>query len=296
MLKLVKCDTAGLTARLGGIFCAEKQVLGMILIERSVRLDPATLTKTVFDDLIQKDQVIGTIKNHTVEDANTDRGFTDLPTGKRIASTPGLKKWNATFYKGGRWQNELYKLDGSERYAVIFVFADGSILVQQLKDGMIKGFDLTMYVGIKNLMTGAEAVGSTLMMDLEPSAMVAWQSSSANYTSDDIDFLEMQPIAEVNIIVPVLTAGQTSTTVQITQSGSEAPMIGLDNKINWKMVRNGVSEAVTNLTAVAGAYTFTHAALVANDDIYFKTEVAGYPVYVLGSGYFIGKSVPKKVA
>lgn len=295
MLKLVKCDIAGMVARLGGLFCDEKQVLGMILVDRSVTFDPATLTKTIFDTSVQQDAVIGTIRFQTVEDADADPSFTDLPTGERIQNNRGLKRWTATFYKGGRWQNEISKLNKSERYAAIFVYDDGSILVQQLKNGMIKGFNVKLFNGIRKIRTAAEGGGSTLMIDLDPSAMAAWQSSSANYVSDDIDFLELQAVSEVSIEVPVLTAGATSTTVKITQAGSDAPMIGLTDKAKWKMYRNGVPEEVTALTNVAGSYTFTHAALVANDEISFRTEVTGYPIYILGNGYFIGKSTPKKV-
>lgn len=295
MLKLKKCGVAGLVARLGGIFCAEKRVIGMILIDRSVRMDPALLTKTKFDELIQQDLVIGTIKFHAVEDANVDRTFTTLNTGKDIPATRGLKKWTATYYRGGRYQNELYKLDGSERYSAIWVYEDGSILAKKLKDGMIKGVDVSLFTGIKNLMTGTDAVGSTLMINIEPYEMEAWQGAMTEYVSDDIDFAELQPIADVDITVPVLTAGATTTAVEITQAGTDAPMIGLDNKANWRMYRNGVAEAVTALTQVGKTYTFTHAALVANDEISFRTEMTGYPVYVLSSGYYVGKSAAKKV-
>ncbi|WP_294267769.1 hypothetical protein [uncultured Chryseobacterium sp.] len=295
MLKLVKCGLAGLTARLGGIFCAEKRVIGMVLMERSIRLDPVLLTKTAFNEFVQQDRVIGTIKFHNVENAKVDRTFTTLTNHKDIPATAGLQKWTATFYKGGRYQNQLNKLDGSERYAAVFVYEDGTILVKQLKDGTVKGFDVTLYNGLKDIQIAADAVGATLMIHLEPYEMKAWQGSAAEYASDDIDFAEMEPIAEVDMVVPVLSAGATSTVIKITQGGTDAPMIGLDNKLNWKMYRNGVAEGITNLTQVGENYTFTHAALVANDSIVFKTEMAGYPIYVLGSGYYVGKSAAKTV-
>lgn len=295
MFTLVKCDLSALTARLGGIWCAEKRVTGMILLDRSIRIDPATFTSADLDELIQQDLVIGTIKLQKVEDANTDRTFTDLTAGKRIPATLGLKKWVATFYKGGRWQNEMDKLDNSERYSVVFVFEDGSILVKQLKDGTFKGYDLTLFTGIKNLFTGDEAAGSTLMMDLEPYEMKAWQSASAEYMPDDIDFNELAPIEEVSLIVPVLTAGATSTVIDIERAGASSPAIGLTDKLKWKMYRNGVAEVITNLSSVAGKYTFTHAALVAGDKITFQTESAGYPIYPIGSSYFIGASDEKTV-
>lgn len=296
MLTLKNCDRNNGIPRLGGQFCDDEQVLGFILTERGVEFDPATFTKTIMDAFIQQDRFIGTVKTQTIEDADVDPSFTDLPTGESIKNNDGLKKWNLTFYKGGRWQNELEKLNNSENYSVIWVFKDDSLLVQQLKSGMIKGFDVKLFTGIRKIKTAAEGGGSMLRMDLTVSAMAAWQGSSAVYASDEINFLELQPIAEVNMEVPVLVAGATTTVIRITQAGSNSPQLGLDDKDNWQMIRNGVPEAITTLTAVNGNYTFTHAALTAGDDIQFVTNMAGYPVYVLGQGYFVGESTVKNVA
>ncbi len=296
MLELVKCNIADMIARLGGLFCNDKQVLGMILITRDVQFDPATFTKTAFDEVVQKDKVIGTIKIQGGEDANVDASFTDLQSGERIQNNQGLKRWNFTFYKGGRWQNELQKLNESENYAVIFVFDDDSILVQQLKNGKVKGFDVNLFVGIRNVKFGAEGGGTTLMVDLTKAAMSYWQGSSAIYKSSEIDFMEIQPIAELSLKVPVLTAGQTTTVIEITEAGGNTPVPGLTTAANWKLVRNGAKENITTLTGQNGTYTFTHAALTAGQEVYFMTEVAGYPIYVLAQGYFVGKSTPKTVA
>lgn len=296
MLTLVKCNLTGLTARLGGLFCVDKRVIGMVLVERGIKFDPATLTKSVFDEYIQRDQVIGTIKFQEVVDANVERAFKTIDvTGEDIPTTMGLKKWTATFYKGGRWQNELHKLEGSKRYSALFIFSDGSFLVKQLKDGMARGYDITLFNGIRNLTVGTDPAAITLMINLEPYEMEGWQGSSAEYISSDIDFVEMAPIEEVVINVPILTAGATTTKVQINRAGTDSPALGLVSKDNWKMYRNGVPEAITALNQLGEDYTFTHAALVTNDEISFRTEMTGHPVYILSSAYFVGKSLPKKV-
>lgn len=296
MLTLKICDRNDGIARLGGEFCEDEQVMGFILTKRGVTFDPATFSKSILDGFIQQDRLIGTVKTQNLEDIDVDASYTDLQNGDSIKNNDGIKKWNLTFYKGARWQNEIQKLNNSEAYSIIWVLKDDSILVQQLKDGTVKGFDVKLFTGIRKVKTGAEGGGSVLRCDLTSSAMSAWQGSSAIYESNEIDFLELQPISEVTMTVPVLTAGATTTTIKITQAGSNAPMIGLTDKLNWKLVRNGVEEAITNLTQVAENYTFTHAALVAGQEIVFKTEMAGYPIYVLGQGYYIGKSTPKTVA
>lgn len=296
MLILKKCNVSQMKARLGGLFCDEQQVLGFILAERTVRFDPSTFTKTNFDEFIQQDRVIGTVKIDAAEDANVDPSFTDLASGESIKNNDGLKKWNIKFYKGSCFQNELQKLDRSERYSVLFVYKDGSILGQQMKDGTVKGFDVKLFTGIKNIKTAAEGGGSTLRMDLTTTAMAYWQGSSAVYESTEIDFLELSPVAALYIKVPILTASSTSTKVLLSNMCADSPVIGLDTPANWKMRRNGVLESITAVTEVNGEYTFTHSALTANDKIQFETNTSGYPVYVLDTSYYVGTSIEKTVA
>ncbi|WP_312394772.1 hypothetical protein [Chryseobacterium sp.] len=295
MLKLAKCNYGNMAARLGGLFCDDEMVIGIILLERSVRFDPATFTKTVLDEFIQQDRVIGTVKIDTVEDINVAESYTDLSIGESIQNHQGIKKWNIQFYKGGKFQNELQKLNKSEAYSIMFVLKDDKVLAQQNKDGSIQGFECKLFTGIRNIKTGAEGGGSTLRVDLTLIGMSFWQESSVLFTDDTIDFRQLQPIEAVDVVVPILEAGDTSTTVKITRAGSNAPMIGLTDKDNWKLVRNGVPEAITAITSQGENYTFTHAALVAAQEIKFVTNMTGYPIYVLDNGYFVAESNAKKV-
>ena len=297
MLNFKKCNVAGLVARLGGFQCDEGMITAIILADRSVRFDPATFTKTILDDFIQQDKVIGSLKIDAAEDADVDPAYTDLANGKSIQNTIGLKKWNVTFYKNGCFQNELNKLNKSERYSIFLVFEDGSVLGAQLNNGLIKGFDVTLFTGIKKVKTAAEGGGSTLRIDLTTSAMKYWQGQSVTFTADDVEFDELNPIAGLQIVpTEPLTAADTSTKVKISNLCADSVVTGLTTPANWKMKRNGVPEAVTAITELDGVYTFTHAALVANDTISFETNQAGYPVYVLDTDYYAGKSQPEKVA
>lgn len=296
MLRIKKCSIADMVARLGGLFCDEEQVSGFILADRSVRLDPETFTKTVLDDLIQKDMIIGTVKFFSAEDADVDPTFTDSSTGESTKQTLGIKKWNFMFNKGNCFQNELQKLDKSERYSIFLVFQDGTILGQYMKDGKIKGFNVKTFTGIKKVKTAAEGGGSTLRIDLLPDAMKYWQGRSALVESPEIDFTELNPVTGVSVdIVSVLAAAATSTKVKVTNMCANSPVSGLTTPANWKMSRNGVLEAVTAVTEVNGEYTFTHAALAANNNISFVINEAGYPVYVLDTDYYAGQSVEEKV-
>lgn len=297
MLKIKKCSIADMVARLGGLFCDEEQVSGIILADRSVRLDPATFTKTVLDDLIQKDKIIGTLKFFSAEDADVDPTFTDSPLGESTKQNLGVKKWNFTFNKGNCFQNELQKLDKSENYSIFLVYTDGSILGQYMKDGKVKGFNVKLFTGIKKVKTAAEGGGSVLRVDLLPDAMKYWQGQSALLESDEIDFTELNPVTGVSIdIISPLTAASTTTKVLVTNQCADSKVSGLTTPDNWKLNRNGVLEPITAVTEVNGEYTFTHTALAANDKISFEINEAGYPVYVLDTDYYAGKSIEEKVS
>ncbi|WP_278494941.1 hypothetical protein [Chryseobacterium arthrosphaerae] len=297
MLKIKKCSISDMVARLGGLFCDEEQVYGFLLMDRSVRIDPATFTKTVLDNLIQQDKIIGAVKFFSAEDIDVDPSYTDSSTGESTKNNDGIKKWNFMFNKGNCFQNEIQKLDRSERYAIAPIFKDGSILCQYMKDGRIKGFNVKLFTGIKKIKTAAEGGGSVLRVDLLPDAMKYWQGHSAIVESSEIDFNDLNPITGVSVdITTPLIAAATSTKVLVTNQCANSRVTGLTIPANWKLRRNGALEAVTAVTELNGEYTFTHAALVANQEVSFEINEAGYPVYVLDTDYYAGKSITEKVS
>ncbi|MDQ1855757.1 hypothetical protein [Chryseobacterium sp. WLY505] len=296
-LTIKKCNAEDQVSRLGGRFCDEDQVSGFILADRSVKFDSETFTKTVLDDLIQRDKIIGTVKFFSAEDNDEEANFTSSSTGKRSKNTLGIKRWKFMFNKGNCFQNQLQLLDKSERYAIFLVMQDGSVLGALLNDGKIKGFDANLFTGIKKVKTTAEGVGSTLEVDLEPDAMKYWQGQSVLFENDEIDFTQLNPVTGVSVdITTPLVAAATSTKVKISNICASSVVTGLTTPANWKMRRNGTLEAVTAVTEQNGEYTFTHAALVANQDISFEINEAGYPVYVLDTDYYAGKSITEKVS
>ncbi|AZB01290.1 hypothetical protein EG359_17450 [Chryseobacterium joostei] len=297
MLKIKKCSVADMVARVGGLFCDEEQITGIILADRKVRFDPSTFTKTILDDFIQKDSIIGTLKFFSAEDADVDPTFTDSPIGESTKQNLGIKKWNLTFNKGNCFQNELQKLDKSERYSIFLVFTDGSILGQYMNDGKIKGFNVRLFTGIKKVKTAAEGGGSTLRVDLMADAMKYWQGKSALVESEEIDFTELNPVAgvSVDIVSPLIAAG-TKTKVRVSNMCANSPVTGLTAPLNWKLKRNGSLESITAISEINGEYEFTHAALLANDKVSFEINEGGYPVYILDTDYYAGKSIEEKVS
>lgn len=166
-----------------------------------------------------------------------------------------------------------------------------------MKDGTIKGFNVKLFTGIKKVKTAAEGGGSILRVDLLADAMKYWQGQSALVMSNEIDFTELNPVTGLSVdIVSPLVAAATSTKIDISNKCADSKVTGLTTPANWKLKRNGIPEAVTAIAQVDGLYTFTHAALAANDTVSFEINQAGYPVYVLDTDYYAGKSMEEKVS
>ena len=295
MLKIVNCSVTELTPRLGGLFCANKLMTKFALVKRGVEIDPATFAKASLDTLITQDKFIGAIQFFNVENNDQEADYATSVTKERRLTMPGTKGYTFTFDKGSCFQNELAKLDGSEQYAFIPIFDDGSALFAVKKNGKLTGFDANLFVGVMQLRTTADLAGSTLMVDITPNAMTYWQKSSAVYESDEFSFGELNPVAGVRIVPQAVAVG-TSTVVNVTNLCSDAVVTGLTDDENWMLERNGVLEAITAVSEVAGKYTLTHAALVASQKVRFLLYKAGYLVYVLDTNYYAGESDVKTVA
>ena len=296
-LTQAKCSLSQLTARLGGLFCDDERIVKLNLYTRGVKRDPSTFDKSELDTLIAQDKFIGALEFFSEEDNYGDPSYTESTSGDRYKNNDGSVRFSFMFMrKGNCFHNQLYKLDRSENYSVTFITESGKELCKLTKDGKYAGFDSNLFVDNKKLKFGAEGGGSTLLVDILSYELKDWNLRAVMVEADDFDFREIAPIAELNLDVPNLVAGATTTVVKVTTTCSDAEVAGLTTAANWKMVVNGVKTAITSVSAVNGTYTFTHPALVAGQKIQFITDVAGYPVYVLDSNYYVGESQEEVVA
>lgn len=290
-MKELKCSITQLIPRLGGLFCAEKELIGFFLKRKGSNINPETFGKTALDTLIKEDKLIGMLGFFSVENNDQESDYATSVTKERRKTIHGTKGFRFVFDKNACFQNQLNKLDGSDNYEFIPVFKGGSSLWAKNRDGSIKGFDCKLFVGIKQLQVSADVAGSTLEVDITPRGMASWQDSAVMYQNDEFGFDEITPVAGLDLEMPILAVGQTTTTIRITELCADAVVSGLTKAANWSIERNGVLESVTGtVTEVNGNYTFTHTAYAANDKIRFMTNVAGYPVYVFDNNYYAGES------
>lgn len=296
MLTQVKCNVSELTARLGGFFCDEERIVKLNFYKRGVRRDPATFDKTALDTLISQDKFIGALEFFSEEDNYGDPAYTESAAGDRYKNNDGSVRFTFNFMrKGNCFHNQLHRLDRSENYSITFVTESGKELCKLTKDGKYAGFDCNLFVDNKKLKFGAEGGGSTLMVDILSYELKDWNSKAILVEASDFDFKEINPITEVHIEVPNLVASSTSTKVKVTTACSNAEVAGLTTTANWIMVVNGVKQAISSISALNGTYTITHSAIGAGQKVKFVLDVAGYPVYVLDTNYYVGQSVEETV-
>ena len=296
MLTQVKCNVSELTARLGGFFCDEERIVKLNFYKRGVKRDPATFNKTSLDTLISQDKFIGALEFFSEEDNYGDPNYTESAAGDRYKNNDGSVRFTFNFMrKGNCFHNQLHRLDRSENYSITFVTESGKELCKLTKDGKYAGFDCNLFVNNKKLKFGAEGGGSTLMVDILSYELKDWNLKATLVEASDFDFKEINPITEVHIEVPNLVSGTTTTVVKVTTACSNAEVAGLTTAANWKIVVDGTKTAITSISGLNGTYTITHDALLTGQKVQFVLDVAGYPVYVLDTNYYVGQSVEETV-
>ena len=294
MLTQVKCNVSELTARLGGFFCDDERIVKLNLYKRGVRRDPATFDKTALDTLISQDKFIGALEFFSEEDNYGDPSYTESAAGDRYKNNDGSVRFTFNFMrKGNCFHSQLYRLDRSENYSITFVTESGKELCKLTKDGKYAGFDCNLFVDNKKLKFGAEGGGSTLMVDILSYELKDWNSKAILVEASDFDFKEINPITELNIEVLNLNASSSTSVVKVTTACSNAEVAGLTTAANWKMVVNGTKNAITSISALNGTYTITRGTLTTGQKVKFVLDVAGYPVYVLDTNYYVGESLER---
>lgn len=291
MLTQVKCNVSELTARLGGFFCDEERIVKLNFYKRGVKRDPATFNKASLDMLISQDKFIGALEFFSEEDNYGDPSYTESAAGDRYKNNDGSVRFTFNFMrKGNCFHKQLHRLDRSENYSITFVTESGKELCKLTKDGMYAGFDCNLFVNNKKLKFGAEGGGSTLMVDILSYELKDWNSKAILVEASDFDFKEINPITEVNIEVQELYSNSTISRLKVTTACSNAEVAGLTNEANWKIVVDGVKNVISSISGLNGTYTISHARLAGGQKIQFVLDVAGYPVYVLDTNYYVGES------
>lgn len=298
MFTTFKCDSAASVALLGGLHCDIPKMVGVALWKPGTIFTEA-FDKDALDVIIQDGGFIGSIMAESIENNDTEATYSESIMKIRSQTDLGRKGWNLAFEKTPCFHNELNKLNNSENWHFTPVLEDGSIFAYRAKDGTDRPFAVKTFVGLYMLaIMGVEEKGSILGIDLLPKALNNWQNNGIVLTNDEIDFTEVNPIAGVTIVTPILVAAAVTTIVTVSNLCSDASIGGLVTADMWKLERDGVLEAVTAVSynATTKEYTLTHAALVAGQKVRFLLSENGNDIIAVDTNYYSGTSTVKTVA
>lgn len=292
-----KCDQKEALALLGGLFCNIGKMVGVAFWSKNTEFT-SNFGKTDLDTIIQNSGFIGGLFPDAIENNDTDATYKESIMKIRSQVDLGRKGFNLTFEKSPCFHNELNKLNNSEDYGFTPIMDDGSLFAYKTSTGTRKPFPAKLFVGTFKLpIQGVEDKGTIMGVDLLPKALDNWQNNGVIISNDEIDFREVNPVAGLNIVVPILTAGATTTSIKVTNLCSSAPVLGLTEASNWKVRTNGVmsSPSAISYDANTQEYKLTHAALVANDKVAFVTSKNGRNIYIVDTNYYSGASMEKTV-
>ncbi|NAW50779.1 hypothetical protein GNY06_05070 [Elizabethkingia argentiflava] len=272
-------------------------MIGFTLLRRGTEIDPQTFGKSNLDTLIMEGKYIGMLAPYSMENNNQDADYATSVQKERAQKIGGVKGWRFIFDQTNCFQNEVSKLNNSKEWGIVPILEDGSAVFWVKKNGLISGFDVNLFLGVYDLPLTADITGSVLEVDVTPSAMAAWQGSADVFTPTEFGFNEIQPIAGLNIQLPVLIASATTTEVKITALCSDSSVGGLTDPANWVIEKNGSRLPVKNIgyNPNNATYIFTHDPLKGGENVVFATSKNGFNVYVKDGNYYAGRSVSKIV-
>ena len=298
MFTTYKCTSVAAMALLGGLFCEVPKMVGVAFWKPGTTFAD-NFGKTDLDTLTQNGGFIGSVMPDGIENNDTEGTYAESLMKIRSQTDLGRKGWNLNFEKSPCYHNELNKFNNSEAWHFTPILEDGSIFAYQSADGTKKPFPVKMFVGLYRLpIMGVEEKGTVVGVDLLPKALNNWQNNGIVLTNSEIDFTEVNPVAGLNIEVPILTAGATTTVLKVSNKCSDAAISGLTTPSNWKVEVNGVlaSPTAVSYNAANQSYSLTHPALVAADKVRFLLSENGQNVVAVDTNYYSGTSLTKTVA
>jgi len=205
----------------------------------------------------------------TFTDNSSEDVIETLEDGTKQVATLGLYEFTLTFINGLAFHAALHSLNSFGSYNVLFVDRDGNVLGTKATSGSLKGFSVGMLQAMK-LSFPTDAVGQkegigfqlTNRMELDTNYIYIAQSQLGSYYPQNQD-----GINEVVLTYDSVPADAGTTIVVNAKSkqNQNAWVGGLTG--DFLIQRDGVTESQTVVESPDGTYTFTVAALSANEVI-----------------------------
>ena len=202
----------------------------------------------------------------TFTDNSSDDIIETLPDGTKQVATLGLYEFAVQFINGLAFHAALHSLNSFGSYNATFVDRDGNVLGTKASDGSLRGFSIGMLQADK-LSFPTDTTGQkegimfqfTVRKELDTDYIYLQQAQYDPFNPQNLD-----GVNEVVLDMAVPAALATSIVVTAkSKTNNNAWTGGLTG--DFEIKRDGVVESQTVVESPSGTYTFTVAAIAADE-------------------------------
>jgi hypothetical protein len=228
-----------------------------------------TLDETYIKLLQAQGNLIALKGAKTFTDNSSEDVIETLEDGTKQVATLGMYEFALTFINGMAFHAALHSLNSFGSYNVLFVDRDGNILGTKSASGNLKGFSLNMLQGMK-LSFPSDSVGQKEGIGFQMSTRRELDSDYIYISADQLNGFQPQLVDGINEVVlaydSVPADAGTTIVVKATLKQNQNVFTGALTT-DFLILKDGVTESQTVVEAPSGTYTFTVAALSANEAI-----------------------------
>jgi len=228
-----------------------------------------TLDETYIKLLQAQGNLIALKGAKTFTDNSSEDIIETLEDGTKQVATLGMYEFALTFINGLAFHAALHSLNSFGSYNVLFVDRDGNILGTKSASGNLKGFSLNMLQGMK-LSFPSDSVGQKEGIGFQMSTRRELDSDYIYISADQLNGFQPQLVDGINEVVlaydSVPADAGTTIVVKATLKQNQNVFTGALTT-DFLILKDGVTESQTVVEAPSGTYTFTVAALSANEAI-----------------------------
>jgi len=228
-----------------------------------------TLDETYIKLLQAQGNLIALKGAKTFTDNSSEDVIETLEDGTKQVATLGMYEFALTFINGLAFHAALHSLNSFGSYNVLFVDRDGNILGTKSASGNLKGFSLNMLQGMK-LSFPSDSVGQKEGIGFQMSTRRELDSDYIYISADQLNGFQPQLVDGINEVVlaydSVPADAGTTIVVKATLKQNQNVFTGALTT-DFLILKDGVTESQTVVEAPSGTYTFTVAALSANEAI-----------------------------
>ena len=228
-----------------------------------------TLDETYIKLLQAQGNLIALKGAKTFTDNSSEDIIETLEDGTKQVATLGMYEFALTFINGLAFHAALHSLNSFGSYNVLFVDRDGNILGTKSASGNLKGFSLNMLQGMK-LSFPSDSVGQKEGIGFQMSTRRELDTDYIYISADQLNGFQPELIDGINEVVlaydSVPADAGTTIVVKATLKQNQNVFTGALTT-DFLILKDGVTESQTVVEAPSGTYTFTVAALSANEAI-----------------------------